>query len=582
MYKLVIEDDEGNKTVVPVIRDEISIGRQDGSTIRLTERNVSRQHAKLVRENGHVFIEELSARYGVRKNGEKISGRQPFTVGDVFLIGDYRLTLLAEGAAAEAAAKAAADAAAKAAPAPAPAPPGMPPLQPPPMGGFSNAPTQITSRDDIERRSQGTEILPAQPAKLVVVSSNFAGQEFPLANKEMVIGRAEDCDIIVDHRSVSQKHAKIVREATGNYKIVDLNSKNGVKVSGEDYRAVHLKRGDIIELGHVKFRFVEPGENYVFTPQSIIEDSESETDSRPSGNKNIIIGVVALLLVGAVGIAAVVTMKGGEGDKTGEVVTTTPTTNSGPATTSAILPQLERASIELREGHAGNAITILELSRDTMNPTPEERAKIDEMLSEARREKPLEEALKDGQKYFRDGRHVDALRQLKKIPPGTSIMRSLMDRENLAGKVIEQIFAQANAALQDGDRTQAAQMVDEILLYEPQNAAAIELKAQIDAKQSTKVVAVNTTKVTETVKTTKDPVNTSKSKDLTPEEVEERAAEAQKMIFAGDHQGAIKACWGVKDAKCYRIVGAAYKSLGEIEKSCASFKKANMTPPHCQ
>jgi len=34
--KLIIEDDEGRKTVVPLVRDEITIGRQEGNTIRLT------------------------------------------------------------------------------------------------------------------------------------------------------------------------------------------------------------------------------------------------------------------------------------------------------------------------------------------------------------------------------------------------------------------------------------------------------------------------------------------------------------------------------------------------------------------
>ena len=42
MFKLVIQDDEGKTTVVPLIRDEITIGRKEGNTIRLTERNVSR------------------------------------------------------------------------------------------------------------------------------------------------------------------------------------------------------------------------------------------------------------------------------------------------------------------------------------------------------------------------------------------------------------------------------------------------------------------------------------------------------------------------------------------------------------
>ena len=48
MYKLVISDDEGKTIIVPLVRDLITVGRQDGNTIRLTERNVSRQHARLV------------------------------------------------------------------------------------------------------------------------------------------------------------------------------------------------------------------------------------------------------------------------------------------------------------------------------------------------------------------------------------------------------------------------------------------------------------------------------------------------------------------------------------------------------
>ncbi len=61
MYKLIIEDDEGHTTVVPLIQAEITIGRKEGNAIRLTERNVSRQHARLVRSNGAVFIEDLDS-----------------------------------------------------------------------------------------------------------------------------------------------------------------------------------------------------------------------------------------------------------------------------------------------------------------------------------------------------------------------------------------------------------------------------------------------------------------------------------------------------------------------------------------
>ena len=37
MFKLVIQDDEGKTTVVPLIRDEITIGRKEGNTIRLDD-----------------------------------------------------------------------------------------------------------------------------------------------------------------------------------------------------------------------------------------------------------------------------------------------------------------------------------------------------------------------------------------------------------------------------------------------------------------------------------------------------------------------------------------------------------------
>src|SRR3954470_20584328 len=87
--KLIIEDDEGRKMVVPFVRDEITIGRQEGNTIRLTERNVSRRHARLLRSNGSVVVEDLGSYNGVRINGERIHGQVSLHDGDLVQIGDY-------------------------------------------------------------------------------------------------------------------------------------------------------------------------------------------------------------------------------------------------------------------------------------------------------------------------------------------------------------------------------------------------------------------------------------------------------------------------------------------------------------
>ena len=97
MFKLVIQDDEGKTTVVPLIRDEITIGRKEGNTIRLTERNVSRRHARILRSNNEVQIEDLGSYNGIRVNNARIAERVSLRISDQVQIGDYKLYLKAEG-----------------------------------------------------------------------------------------------------------------------------------------------------------------------------------------------------------------------------------------------------------------------------------------------------------------------------------------------------------------------------------------------------------------------------------------------------------------------------------------------------
>src|SRR5512134_1743112 len=96
MHRLIIEDDEGKTTVVPLVRDEITIGRKEGNTIRLTERNVSRSHARITRQNGSVYVEDLGSHNGVRVNGNRIDGRVTVQEGDRIQIGDYLLAVRKE------------------------------------------------------------------------------------------------------------------------------------------------------------------------------------------------------------------------------------------------------------------------------------------------------------------------------------------------------------------------------------------------------------------------------------------------------------------------------------------------------
>jgi pSer/pThr/pTyr-binding forkhead associated (FHA) protein len=303
MYKLIIEDDEGKTTVVPLIRDEITIGRKEGNTIRLTERNVSRRHAKILKVNGSVYVEDLQSHTGIKVNGTRINGRSAVGEGDRIQIGDYHLALQPDhlensqdGATAPLGEEAAAafahseeDTAIKSA--------------------AAYAPTRLQPQLEVKA--------PESPARVAVVSTNFAGREFTLGKPVMVIGRTEDNDIVLDHRSISRHHAQLVQE-NGHYHIVDLQSANGVRVNGEDYGKVELRKGDQIDLGHVRLRFVAPGEDFVFARDAQIVDVPTGKASR--GKMPLIIGGAIAALVVLVGGIVLFKMLGGGRGKEGDPV----------------------------------------------------------------------------------------------------------------------------------------------------------------------------------------------------------------------------------------------------------------------
>lgn len=300
MFKLVIQDDEGKTTVVPLVRDEITIGRKEGNTIRLTERNVSRRHARIVRNNGEVTIEDLGSYNGIRVNNARIAERVQLRVSDQVQIGDYKLFLKAEGIEHVDDAKTVpierietattVDAVAVENPAPTvplapPAPSSVPPAAPQMVGNPNRTMVAIADTDPAGRPIASAAVVaslsaPVGHARLVVLSSNFAGSEFELSRPQMIIGRTDENDIVINHRSISRNHAKLVREPdTGRYTVSDLQSSNGVRVNGQDYGKVELRRGDVIDLGHVRMRFVDAGEEYVFT-RDAIEDVPEEGKSR--------------------------------------------------------------------------------------------------------------------------------------------------------------------------------------------------------------------------------------------------------------------------------------------------------------
>ncbi len=92
---------------------------------------------------------------------------------------------------------------------------------------------------------------------LVVQEGQLAGKRWPLNKPEFIIGRGEDCDIVLPDRQVSRRHLRVLHGEEGYY-AEDLGSKNGTYVNGAPVRAsVQLQDGDEIQVAlSVRLLFV--------------------------------------------------------------------------------------------------------------------------------------------------------------------------------------------------------------------------------------------------------------------------------------------------------------------------------------
>jgi pSer/pThr/pTyr-binding forkhead associated (FHA) protein len=243
MWKLAIEDDEGKRIVLPLTLDQYTIGRKEGNAIRLTERNVSREHARIYKKNGAArkpaegagpaesgfVLEDLTSYNGVFVNGLRVTHAQPLVNGDLVQIGDYRIVLQDEATAAE------------------------------PEAGISS---------DVKQTVPGVRSPHAaqlsRPNRLVMLAGPMPGTEFPLEGERLTIGRATEASISVNHNSVSRIHCEVHALDDGRFEVIDKESSNGVRVNGTDLRRGIMEPGDVIELGDVQFKFVAAGQ--IFRP----------------------------------------------------------------------------------------------------------------------------------------------------------------------------------------------------------------------------------------------------------------------------------------------------------------------------
>ncbi len=281
MFEIIIENDEGKTKIFPVDADQyVSIGRANDNTIRLEERNVSRKHALIRAISSTLFIEDLGSYNGTRLNGQKINAQTKMQLGDLLEIGDFHIILQHRTDAA--------------------------------LLNSKNDDQEKTQEITLVSKQKGsgekTDPMAEMPQKksdqdyhtlektavmrlkgnqnfevsetlypkdsevlqLICVSRYAPEKTFILNTPEIVIGReSEGTDIVVDHRSISKKHAKILFAKDG-YHIIDLESANGVFVNDEEYKHAMFFHGDLITLGHVKFRAINKMTSFVANEEDLM------------------------------------------------------------------------------------------------------------------------------------------------------------------------------------------------------------------------------------------------------------------------------------------------------------------------
>lgn len=75
-----------------------------------------------------------------------------------------------------------------------------------------------------------------------------SGERVPLTHLPFVIGRAEDCDLVIDDPRVSRRHAQLVA-SEGGLALIDLGSTNGTIVDGDGAPFASLRPGAVIKIG---------------------------------------------------------------------------------------------------------------------------------------------------------------------------------------------------------------------------------------------------------------------------------------------------------------------------------------------
>ena len=94
-------------------------------------------------------------------------------------------------------------------------------------------------------------------ARLEVVDAQNDRAQFEIGHGLVRIGREEDNDVQLVHKTVHRYHAVIERTPESEFVITDVSGEdgNGVRVNGERIQRLRLRGGEMIDIGRSRLKF---------------------------------------------------------------------------------------------------------------------------------------------------------------------------------------------------------------------------------------------------------------------------------------------------------------------------------------
>jgi pSer/pThr/pTyr-binding forkhead associated (FHA) protein/tetratricopeptide (TPR) repeat protein len=530
-FELVVEDDDGNESVMALSLGEASIGRQEGSQIRLNERNVSRQHARLLWREPGVFAQDLDSYNGVFINDRRVSEEGRLYAGDVLRVGDFLLRL--KGALGE---RPKEDDYSEATT-------GEQELPPLAVIVGADEPTSVIRPDTQLPVPAQRQVVGGEHARLVCISTALTGQVFEIGANEVVLGRTGDNQVVLNHRSVSRHHCKVVIGPDGTHTLVDLESANGTLVNGEEYARTALKEGDVIEVGHVKLRYVPPGGTYT---EARVPDAENPATGRPPRRRLGLRPLLLLLFVLAAALA-LYQLRGGSTDAALLHPVERLVQPSGPAE----MDPLRAAAAHMTEERWGEALA-------TLAGVDGEAAAL--LRTRAERERSAQAALLRADGALALAHWGEAWNALSDIGDESVYFPRVGDRRARArvGLLSERLhdFREAVAA---GQRLTASEILGEIESLEPEPGQIDKLRAELRVLGATAVK--------------KAPLARRATKSA-----DEIFEEGRVALASGDREGAIailSRCVRAdrKHCLCHKALGIALVKEGQMPRAARHYEQ---------